>query len=631
VSSQGAHGDELAEQEHLLRSVTYLRDLGKVDIARLIGASEDVHFAPDTVIVREGETADSLYLLALGEVELSVSVGGVERSLRRIAAPATFGEFGLLLAQRTATVRSVTEVQCWRIPRDRFERLLGERPGLGLAMARAMAGTIDRRDRERVGAPLPEPRMVHSMSPPAPHHSRVARAASIAIAIAAPAALWFVAPPTGLSVTGWHIALILVGGALAWLLEPVPDFAVALAVAAAWGATGVASPAHAFGGFATSAWVVVVAALALTASMAASGLLFRTALMFMRLFPPTHRGQVAALVLGGALVTPLVPAVFGRIATMAPIAREISQTLGHTRQSRASAAIAFAGVLGNTMLGPIFLSGIVTNFLIISLLPRDEALRFGWLGWLTAAAPAGIVLVTGSVITAIALDPHASSAASRIVRETQERTLGRLSRNEVVSMAALGVFVIGLIVQQFVSVDIGVIGLIAILVAIAGGALDRQSFRTGIDWATVVLFGVLVGSGAVLHSGGVDRWIAGMITSITGSAGNPVLAVATVAILGVGLRLVLPMVPAGFLLIVTLVPAAPQLGLSGWVVGFVCSVVAFTWVLPRQYEVLRMVRETTDGELFTERQALVVGAAMTIVALIAIAVSIPYWRAIGVL
>ena len=109
------------------------------------------------------------------------------------------------------------------------------------------------------------------------------------------------------------------------------------------------------------------------------------------------------------------------------------------------------------MLGPIFLSGIVTNFLIIGLLPQHEATRFGWLGWLTASAPAGIVLLVGSVITAIAVDPHAASQASRIVRETQERTLGRLSRNEVVSLAALGVFVVGLIVQQFVSVDIGVI------------------------------------------------------------------------------------------------------------------------------------------------------------------------------
>jgi di/tricarboxylate transporter len=631
VSSGGGHDDELAEQEQLLRSVTYLRDLSRVDIARLIGASEDVHFAPDTIIVREGETADSLYLLARGEVELSVSVDGAERSLRTIAAPATFGELGLLLPQRTASVRAVTEVQTWRIPRDRFERLLGERPGLGLAIARALASTIDRRDRERVGAPLPEPPRARAMSPPAPRRSGAARAVSIAVAVAVPAALWFAAPPTGLSPAGWHIALILVGGAIAWLLEPVPDFAVALAVAAAWGATGLASPAHAFGGFATSAWIVVVAALALTAAMASSGLLFRAALMFMRLFPATHRGQVAALVLGGAVVTPLVPAVFGRVATMAPIAREISQALGHPRQSRGSAAIAFAGVLGNTVVGPIFLSGIVTNFLIISLLPHDEAARFGWFGWLTATAPAGIVLLVGSVVTAIALDPNAASQASRIVRETQERTLGRLSRNELVSLAALGVFVVGLIVQQFVGVDIGVIGLIAILVAVAGGALDRQSFRAGVDWATVVLFGVLVGTGAVLHSGGVDRWIAGVMTPLSGPARNPVLAIATVALLGVALRLVLPMVPAGFLLIVTLVPAAPHLGLSGWVVGFVCSVTAFTWLLPRQYEVLRMVRDATDGELFTDRQAVVVGAAMTIVALIAVAVSIPYWRAIGIL
>ena len=91
------------------------------------------------------------------------------------------------------------------------------------------------------------------------------------------------------------------------------------------------------------------------------------------------------------------------------------------------------------------------------------------------------------------------------------------------------------------------------------------------------------------------------------------------------------MVPTGFLLIVTLVPAASQLGLSGWVVGFVSSVVAFTWLSPRQYEVLRMVREATDGELFSDRQAMLVGAAMTFFALVAIAVSIPYWHAIGVL
>jgi di/tricarboxylate transporter len=334
---------------------------------------------------------------------------------------------------------------------------------------------------------------------------------------------------------------------------------------------------------------------------------------------------------GGLLLTPLVPAVLGRVATVAPIARDVAQALGHGRRSRSSAAIAFAGVVGNTLFGAVFLTGIVTNFLVIGLLPKVEAARFGWIGWLVAAVPAGVVVLLGSASTLIALDRTSGSRASRVVRQTQERTLGRLSRHEQVAIAALAVFVGGLVLQQFVHVDAAAVALLAVVVAVAGGALDRQTFRGGIDWATVVLFGVLLGTGAVLHAGGVDRWIAGLITPMTQSAGGPAIAIMVVAVVGVALRLVLPMVPTGFLLLVTLVPVAPRLGLSGWVVGFVISLVAFTWVVPRQYEVLRIVREATEGEMFNDRQAMIVGGAITLVVLVAILISVPYWQAIRII
>jgi hypothetical protein len=53
--------------------------------------------------------------------------------------------------------------------------------------------------------------------------------------------------------------------------------------------------------------------------------------------------------------------------------------------------------------------------------------------------------------------------------------------------------------------------------------------------------------------------------------------------------------------------------------------------VPRQYEVLRMVREATEGEMFNDRQAVIVGVAITLVALLAILISVPYWRAIGII
>jgi len=632
VNTTEEHPEEIAVQEQLLRRIDYLRGLDRVDIARLIGASEDEHFEPGTSIVTESTVADSLYLLGRGTVEVSVRADGSDRVVNSITAPATFGDFGLLLQHRTASVRALTQVQVWRIPRGAFERLLRDRPALGLEMARSLASAIDQRDRTRVGAPqLAEERSHPMAAPPPPYRSMITRTASIAASIAVAAGLWFLPAPAGLSVVGWHIVAVMAGGAIAWLIEPVPDFAVALALVVAWSITGLASPALAFTGFTSSAWITAVAALGVSAAMASSGLLFRAALMLLRVFPASHRGQVMALLLSGVVLTPIVPAVFGRVATVAPVARELSAALGYAKGSRGSASLAFAGILGNTLLGPVFLTGVVTNFLILGLLPASARLHFTWIGWLVAAAPTGLLLLAGFAGVALLLEPHRSAHVSRAVRQSQERSLGRLSRREIASLAALGVFVLGLLVQQAFHLDIAVIALSALLVAIGGGALDRAAFRSGIDWATLVLFGVLVSSGAVLRVGGVDHWISNMIAPVASSLANPALVVLALALFVVTVRLVLPMVPASFMLIVTLVPAAPRLGLSAWVVGFVCSVAVLTWVLPKQYEVLRLVRQLTEGEMYSNRQAIAVGVVITGLAILALLISVPYWHAIGVL
>ena len=632
MTSTDEHAEEIAAQEQLLRSVEYLRGLDRVDIARLIGASEDAHFAAGTVIVREGQVADSLYLLASGVVEVSVRVDEGDRLVTSITAPATFGDLGLLLNERTASVRAVTDVQAWRIPRPDFDRLVRERPQLGLAIATALASSIDRRDRARVGAPIKALEPVHAMTaPPQARRRWPTRVAYIAISLLLPAALWLLPPPSGLGTTGWHVVLVMLGGAIAWLLEPVPDFAVALAMAAAWMAAAGAAPALVFSGFTSSAWVTAVAALGITAAMGASGLLFRASLLMRRIFPATHRGQLFALLVTGMVLTPLAPTVFGRVAMTAPIARDLAQVLGHAKKTRASAAVAFAGVLGSTILGPVFLTGLITNFLILSLLPASEQARFGWAGWLIAALPAGLLMFTGAAVVLVALEPRTGMRASSVVRRTQEHSIGRLSRHEKASLLAIGVFIVGFLFQPLLRVDIAAIALMSLLAAIGGGALDRQTFRSGIDWATVVLFGVLLGAGGVLRYGGADRWIGDLITPMARSVNNPALAILLLSLLVIVVRLALPMVPAAFLLLVALVPAAPHLGLSGWVVGFVVSAGVLTWVLPRQYEVLRMVREMTDDALFSDRQALAVGMSITAIVLVTMLICVPYWRAIGIL
>jgi len=89
------------------------------------------------------------------------------------------------------------------------------------------------------------------------------RLAAAGIVFAVPAALWYATPPHGLTAHGWHAGLIVLAAALAWLLEPVPDFVVALAMAAAWGLAGLVPLARAFAGFTSPSYAVALGALGL--------------------------------------------------------------------------------------------------------------------------------------------------------------------------------------------------------------------------------------------------------------------------------------------------------------------------------------------------------------------------------
>ncbi len=610
----------------------YFIDLERVEIARLIGALEELRFLAGMTIFEEAADADALYLLQAGRVAVTVRVTSGERWLAELEAPAHFGELGLLLARRTGTARAITDVVLWKLPRERFEQLLRERRAIGLAVAASLAELMDQRSRERAGAPLVQyARSALVLERPSVARPLAWRIIGLAIALGAPLVLWQLDAPTGLSLQGWHVGLVVLGAALAWLFEPLPDFVVTLAMATAWGIAGLASLSLTFAGFASSSWLLALGALGLAAAMARSGLLFRIALRLLRIFPPTHVGQALALLVGGVLVTPLVPLAIARVATIAPLARETALALGYPSRSRAAAALAFGGLIGHGFFSSVFLTGLAMNFFVLDLLPGPDRARFGWLQWFLAAVPAGAVVLVGSVIVILLLfRPEVGPRATPDRLRRQERALGPPTRRELVTIAALGVLLIGLLLQPLLEIESAWIAIASLLIAMAG-SLDREHFRGSIDWGFLLLFGVLLGTGGVLHSVGIDRWIAQELVPLARVVGDPGLLVVLLGVFVVACRLVLPWIPATLLLSLALVPAAPQLGLSPWVVGFVVLVAANTWLHPSQSDFYRLTREATGGEMFTDRQGLVAGVAMTVVTLAALAASVPYWRATGLL
>ncbi len=619
--------------EALLRHVPFFRNLDRVDVARLVGALEHVDISAGSVIFAEDTEADALYLLASGQISVSVQTEAGEQSIAVLEAPACFGEMGLLLGRRTGTVRAVSDVQAWKLPRQRFERLARERAAIGLRVAAALAELLDQRSREHVGAPITlEPRLPLVMDLPRRAHPVGWRLAALAGSLGIPVALWGLPPPDGLSLQGWHVSLVLLGAAVAWLLEPVPDFVVALAMVTAWGLLGLAPLSRAFAAFASSSYLIALAALGLAAAMARSGLLFRIALFLLRMFPATYGAQVLALLVGGACVTPLMPLAIARVAAIAPLVQELSQNLGFPPRSRGSAGLSFAGMLGYGAFSSIFMTGLAMNFFVLELLPAPDRAKVDWLQWVIYAAPAGVVILLGTILLLLVLfRPARGIRESRERLKVQRRILGPLSKAEIAAIGGMTVLLVGLLLRPLLRVDDAWVALSALVLVMVGGGLDRESFRSSIEWGFLILFGVLLGTGGVLRGAGVDQWIGHTLVPLARIVGHHSLFAVIFAAGVVACRVVLPKIPATLLLSLTLVPQATHLGLPPWVVGFVILLSANTWLHPRQSDFYQLTWETTRGEMFSHRDGFIVGVALTVITLVAIAASVPYWRAIGLL
>lgn len=251
----------------LIYRVPFIRALDRVDVARLIGAVEKVHVSSGTLIFAEGEEADALYLLETGRVLVSVKTPDRERSVAELVGPTYFGELGVLLARRTGSARAITDISAWKLPRERFEHLIQQRPVVGLNVATSLAELIDHRSRGHLGMPaIPEAWPPLVLARPPIVYSRAWRVVGGAIALGIPLALWWMPPLSGLSPQGWRVSVIILAAAVAWLFEPVPDFVIALAIPTAWGLAGLVSPAVAFAGFTSSSWLLALGALGLAAA-----------------------------------------------------------------------------------------------------------------------------------------------------------------------------------------------------------------------------------------------------------------------------------------------------------------------------------------------------------------------------
>ncbi len=130
-----------SQARHLeaVRSVKLLQTLTEDELGTLADGLVKVTYAVGEVVTRQGAIAHWLYILTRGECDIRIHVDPhgpgpaheIDKQVAHIHAPDFFGEMGLMTgAPRFADVIATTEVECFRLGKASFEKVLLGRPAI---------------------------------------------------------------------------------------------------------------------------------------------------------------------------------------------------------------------------------------------------------------------------------------------------------------------------------------------------------------------------------------------------------------------------------------------------------------------------------------------------------------------
>lgn len=127
--------------EDLLQPIPLFESLAKDAREFIAGRLRSEHFAPGEVIVRQGDTGDSLYILVSGLVKVTKrEKDGTSHELARLQTGDYFGEMSLLAGQpRSADITAITETSTLKLSKPDLDGMLQDYPTIAVHFSRVLS------------------------------------------------------------------------------------------------------------------------------------------------------------------------------------------------------------------------------------------------------------------------------------------------------------------------------------------------------------------------------------------------------------------------------------------------------------------------------------------------------------
>lgn len=130
---------ELPARVAFLKKIHLFHGLEEDELAAIAGELEEIQYAKDAEIFKQGGKADSFYLIYGGNVRIMRTVNKKDYQLALLVREDYFGEMALIANRpRSATATALADTSLLVLSRAHFERLFKKNPQLGLNLAVAL-------------------------------------------------------------------------------------------------------------------------------------------------------------------------------------------------------------------------------------------------------------------------------------------------------------------------------------------------------------------------------------------------------------------------------------------------------------------------------------------------------------
>ncbi len=438
--------------------------------------------------------------------------------------------------------------------------------------------------------------------------------------------------PEGLETNSMRILGIMLMAICWWAGEVFPEAITALIMSTlfvVFGGIGISTSFAAFSG--TTFWLLV-AAFGLGAAIKNCGLLERVAMLLLKLFPGTYKGQVLGLLSVTTVTAPFVPSKAAKCTILSPLTRSIGEAMGYENEGKETTGLFLAYFSAICFSATLFISASVTSYALYGLYSPEIQAEFAMVKWaLYALFPVGLLFLGNYLYISYRYKPAGGQKLDMSFLQDKIAQLGVWSQGEKIMGVIMLVTILLWVLKPF-DISEWAVAVLALCASVISGVLPVNKWRTSVAWESLIFIACAVSLATVLPAVGITDWLVGAIGGYTAPFfANPYLMVVGLAVLTLLARfLILSEIGYLTVFLVFLMPLASSAGVNPWVVGFIMYSFVCTWMIPYQSSVyLTAVYSGGDGWV-TFKDTTKYCYVYCLITIIALCATVPIWQMLGI-